>query len=227
MATLATAVGVFGVSFGVLAVAAGLSAVAAVAMSLFVFAGGSQFAAIGVIAAGGGPVAAVASGLLLNARYAPFGISVAPFLSGGPLRRALAAHLVIDESVALALARRDTDPGRVFTITGVALGVTWIAGTAVGALAGSAIGDPAALGLDVAFPAGFLALLAPLLDRARTRAAAVAGAAIAVALLPVAPPGIPVLAAGLGALAGFALPGGRRPPAPAVPAAVPPQEDGS
>jgi 4-azaleucine resistance transporter AzlC len=206
IATLAAAVGVFGVSFGVLAVAAGLSPFAATAMSALVFAGGSQFAAVGVIAAGGGPVAAVVSGLLLNTRYAPFGIAVAPALTGGRLRRALAAHLIIDEGMALALTRDDSERQRVFVLTGLALGATWVGGTGLGALAGSSIGDPTVLGLDVAFPAGFLALLAPLLDRPRTRAAAAAGALIAVALLPVAPPGVPVLAAALGVVAGLALP---------------------
>lgn len=207
VSALAVAVAVFGLSFGVLAAATGLSPAAATGMSLFVFAGGSQFAAVGVLAAGGGPLAAVASGLLLNARYLPFGIAVAPWLSGGRLRRALAAHLVIDESVALTLARRDADPQRVFVLTGLALGAAWVGGTAVGALAGSMIGDPAAFGLDVAFPAGFLALLAPLLDSRPRRAAAAGGAVIAVALLPVAPAGVPVLAASLGVLAGLALPG--------------------
>lgn len=203
--TLAAAVGVFGLSFGVLAVAAGLTPAAAIAMSMFVFAGGSQFAAVGVVAAGGSPIAAVVSGLLLNARYVAFGVAVAPALHGGPLRRALAAHFVIDESAALALARRDDDPGRIFWLTGIALGTAWITGTTVGAFAGSAIGDPAAYGLDVAFPAGFLALLAPLLDGRRARMTALTGAAIAVALLPVAPPGVPVIAAAAGVLAGIAV----------------------
>lgn len=201
---LASAVGVFGVSFGALAVAAGLSPAMACAMSALVFAGGSQFAAVGVVAAGGSPAAAVASGLLLNARYVAFGLAVAPRLSSGRGGRALAAHLVIDESSAVALREPD-DHGarRAFWATGLAVFVLWNAGTALGALAGEAIGDPAALGLDAAFPAGFLALLAPLLRDASSRAAALGGVAIAVALLPVAPPGVPVLAAAGGVVAGL------------------------
>jgi len=202
---LGVAVGAFGVSFGVLAVAAGLSWAMACAMSLLVFAGGSQFAAVAVVAGGGLPAAAVAAGLLLNARYVPFGMAVAPALRGGLMRRLVAAQLVIDESSALALAQRDDrDRERAFWLAGSAVFVCWNLGTLVGALAGSAIGDPAAWGLDAAFPAGFLALLAPLLTTPAARRAAAAGALLAVALTPLAPPGVPILVAAAGALAGRA-----------------------
>ncbi len=180
------AVGVFGVSYGVLAVAAGLPASMVVAMSVLVFSGGAQFAAVGIVAAGGGPWAAVVPGLLLSTRFVPLGLAAAPFL-GGPARlRAVAAHLLIDESAAVALAQPDARSARrAFWSTGLVLGVTWLAGTVVGALAGTVVRDPAVLGLDAAFPAGFLALLAPLVRTRRQRAAAVAGAALAVATTPV------------------------------------------
>ncbi|MPZ87783.1 MAG: branched-chain amino acid ABC transporter permease [Nitriliruptorales bacterium] len=204
---LGVAVGVFGLSFGVLATASGVSAPMACALSALVFAGGAQFAAVGVIAAGGSPLAAVASGLLLNARYAAFGLALAPVLRGTLLQRAAAAHLVIDESAALALGRRDQDEARqAFWTTGIVLFVLWNTGTLLGALAGGGIGDPAALGLDAAFPAGFLALLFPLLTGPRTRVAALSGAGIALALTPFVPPGVPILAAVLGALAALAVP---------------------
>lgn len=205
VAVLVVAVGVFGISFGVLSVAAGVSPLMTCAMSLLVFGGGAQFATIGVLGAGGSPAAAVASGLLLNARYAAFGIALAPITGvGGFVQRLLAAHLTIDESAALALSEPDPRRARrLFWGTGVAIFLLWNAGTALGAFAGSAIGDPAVWGLDAAFPAGFLALLGPLLRDRASRLAALAGAAIAVALLPVAPPGVPVLVAALGALAGL------------------------
>jgi len=203
---LALAVGVFGISFGVLCVTAGVPVPVACAMSVLVFAGGSQFAALGVVAAGGSPGAAVAAGLLLNARYAAFGVAVAPVLRGSRLRRALAAHLVIDESSAMALGEADPAVARrAFWVTGSAVFVLWNAGTLVGALAGAGIADPAAYGLDAAFPAGFLALVGPLLRGRRARAAAVAGVLLALALTPVTPPGVPILASGLGALAGLAV----------------------
>jgi 4-azaleucine resistance transporter AzlC len=211
---LGAAVGIYGVSFGVLAVAAGLSPLTALAMSVLVYSGGAQFAAVGVIAAGGAPLAAIASGLMLNSRYVAFGLAVASRLRGRLPKRLLAAHLVIDESSALALAESDPRAARrAFWLTGFSVFVFWNAGTLFGALAGSLLGDPAALGLDAAFPAGFLALLAPLLDSRAARASAVAGALVAVALLPLAPPGVPILAAALGVLAGIPLAGRRAPEA--------------
>lgn len=213
---IAVAIGVFGVSFGVLAAASGLSWQMACAMSLLVFGGGSQFAAVGVVAAGGAPAAAVAAGLLLNTRYTPFGLAVAPALRGGLLTRMVAAQLVIDESSAMALGQ--TDPRlreRAFWVTGVAVFVCWNAGTALGAVAGSLLGDPRALGLDAAFPAGFLALLGPLLTTPAARRAAGAGAVVAVALVPFTPPGVPVFVAAAAALAGLTARGRTDEAAPA------------
>jgi 4-azaleucine resistance transporter AzlC len=203
---LGVAVLVFGASFGVLATAAGLSVPLACGLSLLVFAGGAQFAAVGVLAAGGSALAAVASGLLLNTRYVAFGLTVAPLLGPSRWRRALGTLLLTDEAAALALAQADPrDAPRVYWTTGAVLYVVWNAGTLAGALAGKALGDPMALGLDAAFPAGFLALLAPLVRSRRAVAAALAGVALALALTPLVPPGIPVLGAALGALGGLAV----------------------
>lgn len=202
-AVVGAAVGLYAISFGVLAGAAGISPVVACAMSALVFAGGSQFAAIGVLTAGGSPVAAVAAGLLLNTRYVPFGLAIAGSLRRRLPARMLAAHLVTDESAAVALSR--TDPAereRAFWWTGSAVFVFWNLGTAFGVAIGQVIGDPRTLGLDAAFPAGFLALLGPLLHSRMARIAAVLGAVIAVALTPLAPPGVPVFVAALAALIG-------------------------
>ena len=79
----------------------------------------------------------------------------------------------------------------------------WVTGTALGGLFGDLIGDPARLGLDAAFPALFLALLMPNLDRPRARVAALLGAAIALALTPLVPAGVPIIAAGLACLIGW------------------------
>lgn len=203
-AVLGLAVGIYGVSFGVLAVASGLTAWQALGLSTLVFAGGSQFAAVGVVAAGGAPIAAVAGGLLLNSRMAAFGLALAPVLGGTLPKRLLAAHLLIDESSAMALAEREPRAARrAFWLTGVSVFVFWNAATVFGALAGSLIGDPEALGLDAAFPAGFLALLGPLLDSRAARASALCGALIALALLPFTPPGVPIVAASAGVLGGL------------------------
>jgi predicted branched-subunit amino acid permease len=200
-APIGLAVGAYGLSYGVLAVAAGLSPLLATVSSLVVLAGGSQFAFVGVLAAGGAPLAGAAAGLLVNARFLAFGFALAPHLEQGPVwRRALDGYLVVDESVALALARPEEDPARRFRVTGWTVVATWIGATAAGAYGGALLGDPAALGLDAAFPAGFLALLAPWLRTRQGRVAAGLGAGLALGLQPVAPPGVPIVAAALGAL---------------------------
>ncbi len=207
--TLALAVGVFGVSFGVLATASGLSVYQACAMSLLVFTGASQFAAIGVIDGGGSPAAALASALLLAARNTAYGIAVAPVLRGPLRQRLVAAHLVVDEPAGLALAEEGLARQRqAFWFAGVALFVCWNVGTLVGSLSGQAIGDPETFGLDAAFPAGFVALLAPHLRSLDGKLAALLGATIALVLVPFVPVGLPILAAALAALVGL-RPGAR------------------
>ena len=204
------ATGVYGVSFGVLAVGAGLSAAQACAMSLLVFTGGSQFAAVGVIGAGGSPGTAVANALLLAVRNAAYGLSLAQLLRGSFARRAVAAQLIIDESTAMARAQPDEEAARgAFWLTGASVFVFWNLGTLAGAVAGTGLGDPARYGLDAMFPAAFLALLAPQLRQPGAPAAALAGALIAVVLLPLTPAGWPVLAASLGVLAGLRVRGER------------------
>ena len=201
---LAIAVGLFGVSFGVLsATSGGMGALPAVVMSITTFAGSAQFAAASVLGSGGGPAAAIAAALLLNARYLPIGVSVAPYLPGGPIRRFVLSQLVVDESWAIA-ARGDGEfDAHRLVGAGIVLWLAWVGGTIVGVIGGEALGDPAALGLDAAFPALFLALLVPQLNGRRAIAAALGGAAIALALVPIAPPGVPIIAAAAAALIGL------------------------
>jgi 4-azaleucine resistance transporter AzlC len=199
----ALAGGVLALSFGVLAREAGLSALGAMVMSAIVFAGSAQFAAISIIAAGGGLGAAIGAAALMNARFLPMGVALAPSLPGSVLSRAAQGQTVVDASWALA----NRGGGRfdrhfLFGASAVQY-VTWLGGTAVGALGGGALGDPRDLGLDAIFPAFFLALLLPELRDARSRWVAVTGALIALALVPVMPPGVPVLAASVAALAGL------------------------
>jgi 4-azaleucine resistance transporter AzlC len=204
-------VGVYGVSFGVLAVAAGMSVAQACVMSMLVFTGASQFAFIGVLAAGGGPVAAMGPAVMLALRNAAYGLSLAPVLPGRLRDRALAAHLVIDETTAMARAQDDPAASRrAFLATGVSVWLCWNAGTLLGALLGGGLDDPRALGLDAMFPAAFLALLAPQLRRPGAPAAAVGGAVLALVLLPYAPSGVPVIAALAGVVPGVLLARGVR-----------------
>lgn len=201
---LAVAVGLFGVSFGVLASASGgMGGIPAVVMSMSTFAGSAQFAAASVLGAGGQPAAAIAAALLVNARYLPIGISVARFLHGGPLARFLQGQLVVDESWAIAAQGGGRFNGSRLVGAGLVLWLAWVGGTLVGVIGGDALGDPASLGLDAAFPALFLALLVPQLTRRRAVAAAVGGAAIALALVPFTPTGVPIIAAAAAALIGL------------------------
>jgi predicted branched-subunit amino acid permease len=198
---------IVGLSFGAAAVAGGLPWWVPVALSVLVFAGGSQIAAVGVVLAGGSPLAAVAAGAVLNTRMFPYGLAVADVVTSeyGAVRRWLVrligTHLIIDESVAFALRRDDRARRRAaFWTCGVALFVIWNVSVLLGVGLGSALHDTSAFGLDSTFPAVMLALALPTLTSRSIKVAAGAGAVIAVALTPVLPAGLPLLAAlgGLG-----------------------------
>lgn len=201
---LAAATGVIGVTFGVLAQETGLTAGQSVAMSALVFTGASQFAAVTVVAGGGTAAAAVASGLFLGTRNALYGPVVSSLLPRGLIARAGSAHFVIDETTAMATAQDDPAVARrAFWFTALWLYVLWNAGTVVGFEAGERIADTAAWGLDVAFPAAFIALLEPHLRSRAGRVAAAVGGAVTAVLLPFAPAGLPILAAALGIVPGY------------------------
>jgi predicted branched-subunit amino acid permease len=231
VALVCLADGLVGLSFGATAVAGGLPWWVPVAMSLLVFAGGSQIAAVGVVLAGGSPFAAVAAGAVLNTRMFPYGLAVADVLGPGKesdpagndasaegvaaasgaggagrrwLIRLVGAHVITDESVAFAL--RQTDPARrraAFWTCGLSLFGAWNVAVLLGVLAGSMVRNTNAFGLDATFPAVLIALALPALAELRTRVSAGTGAVIAVALTPVLPAGLPVLAALAGLATGW------------------------
>ena len=192
----------FGISFGVLARPV-MGPVAPIVMSAVTFAGSAQFAAASILSAGGTLAAAVIAAILLNARYGPIGVSVAPSLGGSLWSRFLRAQLVVDETWALSADGRGRHDPRIIVGAGLVLYAAWVAGTALGVLFGDLIGDPARFGLDAAFPALFLALLVTTLDRREAWIVAGLGAGIGLALTPVAPPGVPIVAAGLACLLGW------------------------
>jgi 4-azaleucine resistance transporter AzlC len=203
VAPLAIAVAGFGVSFGVLAQAEGMGPLAPIVMSLTTFAGSAQLAAVSVLGAGGAIGAAIAAAILLNLRYLPIGISVAPEFRGPLWRRLLEAQLIVDESWAVGHRGGGRYDRRMLLGAGLGVYIAWNAGTAIGVLGGEALGDPESLGLDAAFPALFLGLL---VGQVRNRTALVAsllGAAIAIALVPVAPAGVPIVAASAATLIGL------------------------
>ncbi|GAB2868342.1 4-azaleucine resistance transporter AzlC [Lentzea nigeriaca] len=201
VAAVALGAAVTGASFGAISVGSGLPWWLPVLMSVAIFAGGSQFMAVGIVAAGGSPAAAVLAGLVLNARHLPFGLAIGDVLGRSPLARIVGSHLLIDESTAFAMVQKDPARARAaYWACGVALFFSWNAGVLVGALAGQAIGDPSTFGLDAAFPAAMLALTLPALKDAATRNAALVGAVIALATTPFLPAGVPVLLALAGLL---------------------------
>lgn len=202
------ATGIFGIGFGVLAISADLSVAQTMVMSLCVFTGASQFAAVGVIAAGGSPATAIGSALLLAARNGFYSMTMSQHIRGPVWKRALAAHVTIDESTALGTAQNDpADIEGAFWVGGISVFVFWNLGTLIGAIGGQSIGDPNALGLDAAFPAGFISLAAASLRHAAGRIAAASGFAIAIIALPFTQAGVPILLAAAGAVVALALVG--------------------
>lgn len=209
---VAFAVGTYGTGFGAVSVAAGLSVLQTCLLSLVMFTGASQFAFVGVVAAGGAPVSGMLTALLLGTRNTLYGLRLASVLQVRGWRRLGAAHLVIDESTAMSVMRESPPAARTgFWATGLGVFAFWNLFTLLGAVAGSALGDPRAWGLDAAVGAAFLALLWPRLADVRNRWVGVGGAAVALALVPFVPAGVPVIAAGGVALLAAVLTRGEDP----------------
>jgi predicted branched-subunit amino acid permease len=194
------AVGLSGFAFGVTSAGAGLSIAQTCALSLLVFTGASQFALVGALAGGGGAYAAAAGAFFLGVRNAFYGLRLSQLLRLPRALRPLAAHWVIDETTAVALAQPDRRGARIgFTVTGLCLYVLWNLTTFLGAVGAGAIGDTDAWGLDAAGPAVFLALLAPMVRGTAERAVVVLAVVLGLGLLPVLSAGVPVLVSALAA----------------------------
>jgi 4-azaleucine resistance transporter AzlC len=191
------------VSFGVLARQAGFSVAQASVTAIIVFAGSAQFAALSVVTVGGGIPAALTAGTLMNARFLAMGIALAPSLPGGPVTRAAQGVTVVDSSWALANRGDGTFDRWLLFGTTVPQYLTWTLGSVVGALSGDALGDTDRLGLDAIYPVFFLSLLIAELRDATSRWVAVGGSLLALLLVPISPPGVPILAASAVALVGL------------------------
>lgn len=205
-ATIGVATGAYGISFGALAVAGGFSWLQAMAFSLLMFTGASQFAAVAIVATGGAGFAAVLTTWLLGIRNGLYAMSLSARLRPRGWRLPFAAQLTIDESTAMAISHDDPatdDRGgfrQAFWATGIAVFALWNLGTLIGALGAAAVGDPADWGLDAAAPAALLALLWPRLSDRTARWTAAGAVLVAVGCMPLLPPGLPVLASALVAL---------------------------
>ena len=175
----------FGLVYGVAAAGAGFSPIEAIAMSAIVFAGASQFAAVGYVAAGLGWPAIVLLTAFLNARHLLYSAALAPYLARRPRSlRAAMAYVLTDEAFALSIAHfrrlgRADVPGYWYAAI-VGVFIPWNVATIVGVAVGGSIPDPARLGLDVVFPAAMAGLAVGLVTGRRELAAALAGAVIAV-----------------------------------------------
>jgi 4-azaleucine resistance transporter AzlC len=198
IAVVCLGVGVIGLSYGSSAVTSGLPLWVPILLAALVIAGASELLFVGIIAAGGSPVAAVLAGLLVNARHVPYGLGL-PDVVGRGWRRLLGTHVMNDESVSFALAHQDPVRSRAaYWVSGLGIALCWPLGATLGALLGTVAHDTDAFGLDAMFPAVLLALVLPSLRERDKRLAALTGAAIALAAVPVLPAGLPELLALLG-----------------------------
>jgi predicted branched-subunit amino acid permease len=199
----AVAAGLAGISFGIVAQPV-MGATAAIAMSVFVFAGAAQFGATAVLASGGSALAAILAGIMLNARYLPMGVAIAGSLPGGRLARALQGQAVVDASWAASHLGGGRFDRRLMMGATIPQYPAWILGTVLGIVGADKLGDPQAFGLDALFPAFFLGLLmAEALTSHVARIVAATGAVLAFALTPLLPPGLPILIASAAALLGL------------------------
>lgn len=201
---VAVATGTYGLSFGAVGIASGLDVLQTCLLSLLMFTGASQFALAGVLGAGGSALSGALTALLLGTRNTLYGLRMAPVLGYHGWRRAAAAHVLIDESTAMAVNRPDRALARTgFWTTGGTIFVLWNLTTLLGAVAGEQLGDPRDLGLDAAVGAAFLALLWPRLSTPLARVTALLAALVAAGAVTATPAGVPVLvAAGVAVLVG-------------------------
>ena len=190
------ATGLYGISFGALAVTSGFSFAQSQVLSLGLFSGASQFAVVGIMGAGGGALAAIATSSLLGIRNGLYALSLARVLKLSGIKKVFASHITIDESTAMSVANVDDEELSrwAFWATGISVFVFWNIATAIGAIGASLITDPKSFGLDAAVGAAFLALLWPRLINKQIRYIALSSALLAIILIPVVRPGIPVLA---------------------------------
>ena len=190
-------VGAYGTAFGAAAVANGFSLLQTCLLSLLTFSGASQFAVIGVLGAGGGAISGIATASLLGIRNGVYGVIMAPRLKVKGFKRIVAAQITIDESTAVALGqevRGESAMRQGFWLTGFGVFLFWNLFTVAGALGAQAMGDIRAWGLDSAVPAAFLGLVWPRLKTNRDRLLAIGCVVFALAMTPILPAGLPIIA---------------------------------
>jgi 4-azaleucine resistance transporter AzlC len=186
----------FGLAYAVTARAGGLNILETQALSVFVFAGGSQFSAAGLFASGASAATIILTTFLLNVRHALYGLSLGREIRLSTVERLIAAYFLTDEAFGVMIASKE----RSFAfLLGAELSLffSWNVATFVGALLGSSISDPAALGVDFVFPLAFLALLIPIIKARVELMVALFAAVFAWALNSRLPGGLPILLTGI------------------------------
>lgn len=209
--SMVAALVVVGASLGALAVSKGIPLWLVTLMSALVFAGGAELMIVGMLSAGAAPLTVVLGALMLNARHFPFGLALSEVLSRSWRERLLGSHIMVDESVAFALAETDlARRRRAYWAAGIALFCSWPPSVFLGGLLGRGLGDPAMFGLDAALPAALLALIISRLRERSTLRAVVLGCLAAAATAPLLPEGMPVMVGLVGVAAALPLPKGVR-----------------
>ena len=209
MAPLWLGVVPFALVYAVLARDAGLSVLETQALSALVFAGSAQVSAVGLIGSGAAAVGIVSTTFLLNVRHVLYGLSLGRRIPLSRRQRPAAAYFLTDEAFGVVAASGQ----RTFAFllgAELSLFAMWNLATLGGAIAGSAIADPAELGIDFVFPLAFLALLVPLVRTRVELVVAVASGTIAYVAARGLPGGLPIVVTGVvGSLLGAALTSGR------------------
>ena len=192
----------FGFVYGLAARQAGFWPIEAMAMSLIVFAGAAQFAAVGYVASGLAWPGVVLLTALLNARHLLYSAALSPYLREVPFwRRAVMAHLLTDEAFALSISHfrrlgRTDERGYWIGAIGSTF-IPWNLATLAGVLLGAQIPDPGRLGIDIIFPAAMIGLAVGLVTGRRELVAAIAGAATGVAVALLSSPAVGIVVGGL------------------------------
>jgi 4-azaleucine resistance transporter AzlC len=213
-----------GLVYGLLTLQAHFSLADNIVACVIVLAGGSQFAAAGLVKDGAPWLAIAGVTLLINARHLIYSASIAPYTVDLPRReRAVMAHFLTDETFALSLAhfrRIGRFDRHAYWLASMFIFLPWTIGGALGYLLGGAV-DTTRLGLDVAFPAAMAGLSLGMVSGRRDVAAALGAVAVAVPVGLVGGSSVGLVAgAVIGPFLGLAVPAG-----PGAGAAVPDAAD--
>jgi len=168
-----------GFAYGVLAQKAGLSIWHALAMSVFVYAGSSQFIAVSLFSAGVSPLSVIITTFICNLRHMLMSAALSPHFKGwSKLEQAVFAYELTDESFGVhTLSFKEEDPGKpeIYAVNIIAQ-VSWVLGSWLGCTMGGLIPTVEPYGLDYALAAMFIALLVlAISDRIQAAVAVVAG----------------------------------------------------